>query len=97
LLSWDRNNKAPAPYLSGPVLRGPRRAKETEGEKIEYIDWVPDPILQFIDLPTEVMPESAVVEPQAGLLKFVLRKAAERRVETAVTAACIALPGVWVT
>ena len=62
-------------------------ATETEGGKIEYIDWVPDQILQFIDLVTEVMPKSAVVELQAGLLKFELQKAAERKVETAAAAA----------
>ncbi len=35
---------------------------ETEGGKVEYIDWYPDQILQFIDLATEVIPESSVVE-----------------------------------
>jgi len=61
-------------------------ATETEGGKVKYIDWVPDQILQFIDLATEVMPESAVVELQAGQLKFELHKA-ERKLETAVPAA----------
>ena len=61
-------------------------AIETEEGKGEYIDWVPDRILQFIDLATEVMPDSAVVELQAGQLKIELRKA-ERKVETIITAA----------
>ena len=60
---------------------------ETEGGKVEYIDWYPDQILQFIDLATEVIPESSVVELQAGLLKFELPKAAQQKVETAATAA----------
>lgn len=61
-------------------------ATETEGGKVEYIDWFPDQILQFVDLATEVMPESAVIELQAGQLKIELRKAG-RKVETVVTAA----------
>lgn len=61
-------------------------ATDTEGGKVKYIDSVPDQILQFIDLATEVMPESAVVELQAGQLKFELHKA-ERKLETAVPAA----------
>lgn len=59
---------------------------ETEGGKVEYIDWYPDQILQFIDLPAQVIPENTVVELQAGQLKFELPKA-ERKVEAAVTAA----------
>jgi HSP20 family protein len=61
-------------------------ATETEGGKVEYIDWVPDQILQIIDLATEVMPENAVLELQAGQLKIELHKA-ERKAENAVTAA----------
>ena len=61
-------------------------ATETEGGKVKYIDGVPDQILQFIDLATEVMPESAVVELQGGQLKFELHKA-ERKLEAAVPAA----------
>jgi HSP20 family molecular chaperone IbpA len=62
-------------------------ATETEGGKIEYIDWVPDQILQLIDLATDVIPEGSVVELQAGLLKFELPKAAKHKVETAAAAA----------
>jgi len=61
-------------------------ATETEGGKIEYIDWVPDQILQFIDLTMDVIPEGSVVELQAGLLKFELPKA-KPKVKTAATAA----------
>jgi len=59
---------------------------ETEGGKVEYIDWYPDQILQFIDLPAQVIPESAVVELQAGQLKFELPKAGPNA-EPAVAAA----------
>ena len=62
-------------------------ATETEGGKVEYIDWCPDQILQLIDLRTEVMPEGAIVELQAGLLMFVLPKAAKHEVETTAAAA----------
>jgi HSP20 family protein len=60
---------------------------ETEGGKVEYIDWCPDQILQFIDLTAEVMPEGAVVDLQAGLLMFDLPKATKAKVETASAAA----------
>jgi HSP20 family protein len=60
---------------------------ETEGGKIEYIDWVPDQIRQLIDLATDVIPEGSVVELQAGLLKFELPKATRHEVEAAAAAA----------
>jgi len=62
-------------------------ATETMGGKVEYIDWSPDQILQSIDLATEVIPESSVVELRAGLLKFELPKATRHTVETAAAAA----------
>lgn len=60
---------------------------ESEGGKVEYIDWYPDQILKLIDLATDVMPEGSVVELQAGLLKFELPKAAKQKVEAGTTAA----------
>jgi Hsp20/alpha crystallin family len=65
-------------------------ATETEGRKMERIAWNPGQILQVIDLATDVTAESAVVELQAGLLKFELPKAARQEVEPAATAACLA-------
>jgi HSP20 family protein len=62
-------------------------ATESEGGKVDYLDWYPDQILQFIDLSTEVMPESSVIELQAGILKFELPKAARHKVEIAAAAA----------
>ena len=64
-----------------------RLSTETEGGKIEYIDWYPDQILRVIDLPVEVDPEGAVVELQAGLLKFELPKAVKKVKESATVAA----------
>ena len=71
------------------TILGKKRANktETEGGKVEYIDWYPDQILQCIDLTTDVMPERAVVELQAGLLKIELPKVRKHEVETAAAAA----------
>ena len=60
---------------------------ESEGGKLEYIDWFPDQIMQLIDLPTDIVPQMSVVELQTGLLKFELPKAAKPKVETPATAA----------
>lgn len=54
--------------------------RETEGEKIEYIDWCPDQIAKVIDLGTEVKPEGSVVGLQAGVLQFELPKAAKHKI-----------------
>lgn len=70
------------------TIRGTKEvsATETEGGKIEYIDWSPDQILKVIDLPTEVLPESSVVELQAGVLHFELIKNAKHKAGTASAA-----------
>jgi HSP20 family molecular chaperone IbpA len=46
----------------------------------------PHQILEVVDLATEVMPERAVVELQAGVLKFELPTAATNEFETAPAA-----------
>lgn len=58
-----------------------------EGNRVEYIDWSRDQIYKVIDLSPEVMPESSVVELQAGLLRFELPKAAKSKIEAAAPAA----------
>jgi HSP20 family molecular chaperone IbpA len=60
---------------------------ETEGGKLEYIDWYPDQILRVIDLPTEIDPNGAVVELQTGMLKFELPRAVTPVKEIAAAAA----------
>jgi len=60
---------------------------ESEGGKVEYIDWYPDQILKIIDLGTDVVPKSSTVELQAGVLKFELPKAVAQKVESASAAA----------
>ena len=62
-------------------------AMESEGRKVEHIDWSPDRIFRLVDLATEVMPESSVAELQAGELKLELPKVAKRKVEAVVAAA----------
>jgi HSP20 family protein len=59
---------------------------EPAGGKVEYVDWHPDRILQFIDLATEVIPERSSVELQDGLLKFELPKAVSPKADPAVAA-----------
>ncbi|HZW97073.1 MAG TPA: DUF2934 domain-containing protein [Candidatus Eremiobacteraceae bacterium] len=62
-------------------------ATQAEREKTERVDSYPDQILRIIDLPTAVDPEGAVVELQAGLLKFELPRAAKRMEETSAATA----------
>jgi HSP20 family molecular chaperone IbpA len=52
---------------------------ETEGGKVEYIDWFPDTILRVVKFDAAVDPQRARVELQGGLLKFDLPKTGVRR------------------
>lgn len=47
---------------------------ESEGGKVEYIDWSPDQICRVIALPNEIDPRAAGVKLDGGLLKFDLLK-----------------------
>jgi HSP20 family molecular chaperone IbpA len=65
--------------------------KETSGMKaagrtIEQTRSYPHQLLEVVDLAMEVMPERAVVELQAGVLKFELPTAATNEFETAPAA-----------
>ncbi len=62
-------------------------AMESEGRKVEHIDWSPDRIFRLIDLAAEIVPERSVAELQTGKLKLELPKVAKRKVEAAVAAA----------
>ena len=59
---------------------------KAEGRTIEQTGLYPHQILEVVDLATEVMPERAVVELQAGVLKFELPTAATNEFETAPAA-----------
>jgi HSP20 family protein len=49
-------------------------AMETEGGKLEHIDWYPDQILRTIELPSTVDPRRAVIGLRTGVLSFELPK-----------------------
>jgi HSP20 family protein len=49
-------------------------AIETEGGKVEHIDWYPDQILRTIELPSTVDPRGAVIGLRTGVLSFELPK-----------------------
>ncbi|HLM82139.1 MAG TPA: DUF2934 domain-containing protein [Terriglobales bacterium] len=59
---------------------------KAEGRTIERTSSYPHQILQVVHLATEVMPERAVVELQAGVLRFELPAAATNEFETAPAA-----------
>jgi len=59
---------------------------QTEAGSIGLADQYPDQILRLIDLTTEVDPGRAVIELQAGMLKFELPKAATSRKGTPAAA-----------
>jgi HSP20 family protein len=63
------------------------RATESEDGKIEYTDRVPDQILHVTDLAADVIPGRAVVELEAGLLKFELPKATKQKAKKETAAA----------
>lgn len=89
VLGFEENEITVSIEPSRLTILGKRemRARGTSGSKPEDSDLYPDQIFQVIELPGEVLPESAVIELQGGLLKFELRKAAKRKVEPAGTAA----------
>jgi HSP20 family molecular chaperone IbpA len=59
------------------------RTRIAERGPIEPARSHPDQILEVVELATEVMPERAVVELQAGVLKFELPTAARKKIQTA--------------
>ena len=52
---------------------------QTEGGKVEYIDWAPDTVLRVVELENEIDPHRTKVELHGGLLKFDLPKSGVRR------------------
>ncbi len=61
-------------------------SSRTEAGSIGLADQYPDQILRLIDLTTEIDPGRAVIELQAGMLKFELPKAATSHKGTAAAA-----------
>ncbi len=58
-------------------------AIETEGGKVEHIDWGPQQILQFIDLPSSIDPPKTLIELCSGVLRIELTKVSRPAVLTA--------------
>lgn len=59
----------------GPVMLiifGKKRQVPERGEKIFYVDWVPDEIFQSVYLPAQVVPERATAKLHAGVLELTL-------------------------
>ena len=52
---------------------------QTEGGKVEYIDWFPDTVLRVVEFENEIEPHRAKVELHGGLLKFELPKTGAHR------------------
>jgi len=71
------------------TIMGKKKTSGTNAKRgtIEMTSSPPDQVLEVVDLATEVMPEHAVVELRAGVLKFELPAAAKQKVEPAATAA----------
>ena len=86
VLGFDENELRVSIEPRRISILGKKEGSATGTVGAKPIDWVPDQILQFIDLATEVMSEGAVVELQAGQLKIELHKA-EQKLETAAPAA----------
>lgn len=86
VLGFDENELRVSIEPRRISILGKKEGSATGTGGAKPIDWVPDQILQFIDLATEVMWEGAVVELQAGQLKIELPKA-EHKLETAAPAA----------
>ncbi|MGO8793450.1 MAG: DUF2934 domain-containing protein [Candidatus Sulfotelmatobacter sp.] len=69
------------------TILGKKQLRLGESKESEYIDQHPDQLIKFIDLGTDVMPESARVELQAGVIKCELPKAGKRTVKDVAAAA----------
>lgn len=67
------------------TILGRKEASDTKAKvgEIEQTGSHPGQILEVVDLAAEVLPEHAVVEWQAGVLKFELPTAARKKIETA--------------
>jgi HSP20 family molecular chaperone IbpA len=67
------------------TILGKREQSTTEAEAgaTRHTGSRPDQILEVVDLATEVVPERAIIELQAGVLKFDLSTASKNKIGTA--------------
>ena len=82
---FDRTELEVSIEPSRITILGKKEASDTKAKvgAIEQTGSHPDQILEVVDLAAEVLPERAVVELQAGVLKFELPTDARKKIETA--------------
>jgi len=85
VVGFDETGLEVSIETSRVTILGKKEAADTKTEvgTIEQTGSHPGQILEVVDLATEVMPERAVVELQAGVLKVELPTAAGKKIETA--------------
>jgi HSP20 family molecular chaperone IbpA len=76
VLGFDASELMAAVEPHRLVILGRKRIDEPDAAKTGPADWVPDQILQVIELPAEIEPEGAVIELKTGVLSFELPKPA---------------------
>jgi HSP20 family molecular chaperone IbpA len=59
------------------IIAGKKEQQPEFGNRLFYVDWSPDEILQIVNLPEDVDPAVAVVTLRAGVLEFTLLKSRE--------------------
>lgn len=89
VLGFDGNELKVSVEPQRVMILGKKEMSATESEdgKIESTDRVPDQILHVINLAADVIPEGAVLELEAGLLKFELPKATKQKAKKETAAA----------
>jgi len=82
---FDRTELEVSIEPSRVTILGKKEASHTKAKvgAIEQTGSHPDQILEVVDLAAEVLPGRAVVELQAGVLKFELPTDARKKIETA--------------
>jgi HSP20 family molecular chaperone IbpA len=82
---FDRTELEVSIEPSRVTILGKKEASHTKAKvgAIEQTGSHPDQILEVVDLAAEVLPDRAVVELQAGVLKFELPTDARKKIETA--------------
>ncbi len=57
------------------IIAGKKEQQPPEGNKLFYVDWYPDEILQVLQLPEDIDPALAKAKFRAGVLELELFKA----------------------
>ncbi len=59
------------------IIAGKKENQPAEGNRLFYVDWYPDEILQMVELPKDIEPALAHLTFEAGVLEFDLLKPLE--------------------